>query len=846
MVNCSTFPVLTHPFNGNQVPISEYFALISASINYPNTPLNTLSYESNTAGPGPLGACVGSNGNVLKVIDTVNIYLSGTGNQNTVVPGMPQVSYSGATWNDILSGMITAGWATTGMSAQIAQLSYAASTGNTSTFTYGFVQTACLCNNCTYADIKNAAGQYMYPVQSQHPTQPMSVWYSNFLQFQQNMWNNYLNGGCNWWYNRINHWGGQLSSGVNTNGNPLSNYQTLLLQAKVDFAMAMITACGCAPPPPIAPPPMTSLDAIGSKTISSIDFNFEDIPASGGEKTFKIKGDVGAQFYMEIKNEDGHFYNDYTKTFASDYKKIDGVINETREININVKFPTVTDNDQYDIYVFAKEGTSHVERNAVLFRDGSIDLNRSVGSNNNFVQKVLYQILDVDLVLSMYSSGAAVPSIAVVNKTITSARYKKKQFQPFSITATRSSNALTIDRQPKSEDVLTFIQPVVGSAPVQIPGENIYPSVTGTDTVNGAVTSGTSVTMDTAVASTMKVGDRITGNAALNAATVTVVSLDSTNVFTMSQAVALADGLSLSFSNQVNYRWPVDNVGKIKEGMIVVPDTNVVSDTEIAEYKEIITLFENTSKEEELVLKQVDAVDKSKDIPTVVNGLETVAPGTIVFNKQMPLALAGDTLKVGGYGLKEVTRVSGWEIEFEDLKVELNEITTTKSSGSGTSMVVASAVGIADETTQTVNGAITLSKNVVLDSVDGLFVGQTIYAVSSGSLSGNPTITTINENTKTITISSDQTFADGITITFANSIVSGPGITAGSINPYVTNISGTTLTLSSSQTLENNQTFKFANAGNVATLTGNIKINKVGSENLTLRFDVDRFLTYHS
>ena len=62
MVNCSTFPVLTHPFNGNQVPISEYFALISASINYPNTPLNTLSYESNITGPGPLGACVGSKG----------------------------------------------------------------------------------------------------------------------------------------------------------------------------------------------------------------------------------------------------------------------------------------------------------------------------------------------------------------------------------------------------------------------------------------------------------------------------------------------------------------------------------------------------------------------------------------------------------------------------------------------------------------------------------------------------------------------------------------------------------------------------------------------------------------
>lgn len=846
MVNCNTFPVLTHPFNGNQVPLGQYFAFISASINYPNTPINALSYESTQYVAPNMGICFGAGGGPLRVTDTVNVYLNGTGNTTTVVPGLPQVLYTGASWNDILSDMITAGFGTTGMSAQQAQASYFVSTGGTASFNYGFSYQHCLCNICTLQDIKNAAGQYMYPVQSQHPTQPMSVWYSSFLQFQQNMWNNYQNGGCNWWYNRINHWGSQLSSGVNTQGNPLSNYQTLLLQAKVDFAMAMITACGCQPPPPIAPPPITPLDAVGTKTITNVEFDTNDLPTAGGSRKFTIKGDLGAEFHLEIKNEDGNYYNDFTQTFRSEYYKIDGVIDNSGEYPVDVLFPSVGDDDQYDIYIFAKENTSHVERQVIHFRDGSVDLNSSRGSTGNVLQKVLYQILDVDLELSMYSSSAAVPGITVVNQTISSGRYKGTTGQEFSITATRSSNALTIDRQPKPEDVLTFIEPVVGSAPVQIPGENIYPSVTGTDTVNGAVTSGRSVTMDTAVASTMKVGDRITGNAALNAATVTVVSLDSTNVFTMSQAVALADGLSLSFSNQVNYRWPVDNVGKTKEGMIVVPTTDVASGTEIAEYKEIVTLFENTDKEEELVLKQVDAVDKSKDTPTVVKGIETVAPGTIVFNRQMPLALAGDTLKVGGYGLEEITRVSGWEVSFTDLKVTLNKITTTKSSGSGTSMVVASAVGVADETTQTVNGATTSSKEVVLDSVDGLFVGQTIYAVSSGSLSGYPTIDTINETTKKITLTSAQTFADGITLTFANSVVSGPGIDSSTVKPYVTNISGTTLTLSSSQTLENNQTFTFENAGNVATLTGNVFVKKAGTSNLTLRFDVDKFLTYHS
>ena len=192
--------------------------------------------------------------------------------------------------------------------------------------------------------------------------------------------------------------------------------------------------------------------------------------------------------------------------------------------------------------------------------------------------------------------------------------------------------------------------------------------------------------------------------------------------------------------------------------------------------------------------------------------------------------------------------MTGWDISLSNMEVTLNKITTlTNGAVSGsTTITVDSAVGIADETTQTVDGAITSSNRVVLDSVDGLFVGQTMYAVSAGSLSGNPTITSINEVTKAIALSSVQTFADGITLTFANSIVSGIGIDPSVVNPYVTGISGSDLTVSVAQTLEDNQTLTFTGSGNVATITGSIIINKVGAEDLTLRFDVDKFLTYHS
>ena len=69
------------------------------------------------------------------------------------------------------------------------------------------------------------------------------------------------------------------------------------------------------------------------------------------------------------------------------------------------------------------------------------------------------------------------------------------------------------------------------------------------------------------------------------------------------------------------------------------------------------------------------------------------------------------------------------------------------------------------QTTETVDGAITSSTEVVVDDLTDIGIGTTITAVSSGSLSGTPIITAIDINTKTLTLSSAQTFADGITLT---------------------------------------------------------------------------------
>ena len=70
------------------------------------------------------------------------------------------------------------------------------------------------------------------------------------------------------------------------------------------------------------------------------------------------------------------------------------------------------------------------------------------------------------------------------------------------------------------------------------------------------------------------------------------------------------------------------------------------------------------------------------------------------------------------------------------------------------------------ETTDTVDGAISSATQVVVDDLTNLAEGMIITAVSSGGLSGTPKITNINTDTKTLTLSSAQSFADGITLTF--------------------------------------------------------------------------------
>jgi len=582
-----------------------------------------------------------------------------------------------------------------------------------------------------------------------------------------------------------------------------------------------------------------------NKIINNFDIDLSDIAAKGGFREFNINGDIDAGFKLEVKNSSGEYYNFTTRAFQVAPTRLSGKGNI---YNNGVLFPSNTSIVQYDIYLWADPGVKHASHNEVRFEDGSVDINSSTGSNSLLLQKVIYQYPDLALTLSTNSPRGTVEVGSQVNGGLTVSRGVTSKKTPFEISCsvTTAAKSYHIIRQPTSNDVISFVEPVIGSAPIDLPGENIYPTATAaftgddvngavtsgsvvrmdntdlsavinvgdkittpvtTDTVDGAVSSGVKVVMDNNVAGKMAVGDRITSLsvslandanfakeiitvAALNpdgdnvkefsmseaaaiadnavftfsskvnrsTTTVTVVETSGTATdFTMSQAIQFLDNAPLTFSPRMNSSWPINNYANIiGEGMIVVPTTKVPGGISVS--------------------------DTTGLTPTITRGLTTAQAGSIIFSSQQVVDIAGDTLKIGGYGESAIFDLHGYRVKFSDLAIALTPITTTTTAasagGSSTSVVVASRNGILDD----------------ISTVSGIGI--------------NPAVV-------------DPTVASGA------GAVSGAG----------------TIVLSAVQTLENGITLTFTGAGQKATITGNVEVLETGTADQTLSFDVERLLS---
>tara|TARA_R110000824_G_scaffold44282_2_gene128887 strand:+ start:26 stop:796 length:771 start_codon:yes stop_codon:yes gene_type:complete len=218
----------------------------------------------------------------------------------------------------------------------------------------------------------------------------------------------------------------------------------------------------------------------------------------------------------------------------------------------------------------------------------------------------------------------------------------------------------------------------------------------------------------------------------------------------------------------------------------------------IKEYLDQTTIFEGQENEYKVDNTRIPGVDTLGEKPTITRDATTkvatsVQTGNITFDQQASLHWAGDSVDIYAYGPQAIKQLTKYDFEFSDLAVVLTDITTTTTTAPSASATfdVTSAVGLAE--------------NI-----------STVSGIGIDSEAINPTITRI------------KSLASGTYTTGAT------GYPAGE------------LTLGVAQTLESGITLSFGGTALVATLTGNIKVNNIGPENLSLYLDLEKFLTMNA
>ena len=170
-----------------------------------------------------------------------------------------------------------------------------------------------------------------------------------------------------------------------------------------------------------------------------------------------------------------------------------------------------TGSDQYDVFLFAENGTQHANYSEARFDDNSIDINSSIGSDSLLLRKVIYQMLDVELTLSAVSPNnlTVFSGTSRTEQTITTQIGKNTGKIPFSIPVTAgSTHSLRIDGTPTINDMAIYVTRNIGSSPIAIEGEDVSGSTYyrwSMDNIDGLtagmIPAGTNITAGTVISS---------------------------------------------------------------------------------------------------------------------------------------------------------------------------------------------------------------------------------------------------------------------------------------------------------------------------------------------------------
>ena len=558
-----------------------------------------------------------------------------------------------------------------------------------------------------------------------------------------------------------------------------------------------------------------------AKIIQRLDLDLSSLPAAGETRVFQVTGDAGAIFSLDIKNEDDYWYDFKAGTFAS------GNIQSTSRVKNakipenglytgTIKFPSVGDNDHYDVFLFAENAfdTEHVRYREVRFDDGSIDINSCVGSGSNLVQKIIYQYTDTTVTLSARSAGytTGFASVSLTNQTFVIGRNQSSAAVPFTVkVATAATKAMQIVTQPVEKHLYYYEAVTLGTGQV-LTGEDIYTAAakgtrTGGNGGSAAVDINLTSTLPAAVTEFGPVGYRITGTGIPTTHPVTVSSYDASGPsIVVSEEVEVDNGTTLSFTPPSYHRWSINassSMHNLRRGMRVSFSTGADADIDtVSGTTALISNFEDTTtyitedmasdggvvKTENTAINfSSPALDTAGYKPTITDGKITKQLGNVTFDQFILHDATNRAMWLYNYGVRNIKDVLDVDIVVTDLAVELTDSTYVSGTKPKTNT----------------SSAVSASATIGVDDREGIINGV--------------------------------------------SEISGIGIAAGAANPTVNSGGGAdgagNWTASAAQTLEDNIELTIENTSRFAIITGNIEILNVDTTDFTLYFDLDGFLS---
>ena len=627
---------------------------------------------------------------------------------------------------------------------------------------------------------------------------PSSNNYTPNLDFLNSAWEDYLSYGCNSFNGKIIELNGQLSSvGINT---PSYN----LNKAKTTFFEQIEVQCGCTKDNPTIT--RTALSEPIVKVIKKVEFNKDSLPETGGKKTFEIIGDDECVFSVFITNSGGEFYDFETHSFTSDQKVLKNVVITGGRKEVIVNFPSVITTDivngdfsggataiTMDTAVATKmQVGDRVTGNAVL-NAGSFTV-ASLDSTNVFSLSSSAAIDDNTPLSFSGNESYEVTIMASAEHNTVHANYSEVRHADNSIDVNNSKGSNSANLTKKIFQYKNNVVTLKALTPNSLSAFTSSTSVDDTVTINKR-------------GGTTKVPFTITWTA--NAAKAVYIKTQPTieNMSTYVTRTVGAAALPIvgeDVSGSTFYRWPLDNVVGLTNGMRIAPATNVTDFSIISDY---IDKTEVKSYSEEQLSRKTTTGPRSQTTPlrgpissssllktsytnvevpgveftgdpTVVDGVVTSQAGNIVLNKKQVDALKGDDIKILADGSSSIKALTGYEFKVTNLKAELTKPTTTTTEATSAHATIA----VAD-------------REGVINNV---------------------------------------------------SRVSGIGIDSSVENPILTTGGGLDgagdWIMSAVQTLESGVTLTLENTGRIITITGEIEFTKIGNDDVDIFFDIEQFL----